>query len=59
MNVCALEVKCRLMHKQVLFFFFFSRHVHQHLSDLEDSVRVKKQCVDRPGLKLSTKANNV
>lgn len=32
---------------------------HQHLPDLEYSVREKKQCVDRHGLKLSTKANNV
>lgn len=32
--------------------------VHQHLPDLEYSVR-EKQFVDRPGLKLSTKANNV
>lgn len=39
--------------------FFFFLPVHQHFPDLEDSVRVKKQCVDRPGLKLSTKANNV
>lgn len=30
-----------------------------HLPDLEYSVREKKQCVDRAGLKLSTKANNV
>lgn len=33
--------------------------VHQHLPDLEYSVREKKQCFDRAGLKLSTKANNV
>lgn len=33
--------------------------VHQHLPDLEKSVREKKQCVDGAGLKLSTMANNV
>lgn len=32
--------------------------LHQHLPDLEYSVR-EKQLVDRTGLKLSTKANNV
>lgn len=33
--------------------------VHQHLPDLDYSVREKQQCVDSSGLKLSTKANNV